>query len=161
MHLILVRHGIALDGYDDLNRPLTGRGIKRFEASAHRLRLLLAAEAPCLLWASHALRARQTAELIQRAMPVAGVAVHPWLYTGEFALLSRALHDHQGAAGIILVGHQPHLSLWTKALTGYDLAYRKGGFVMMDWQLYRAPQATLLHGYRVTAPGDGLPPFNP
>ena len=89
MRVVFVRHAIAEDGPDDVNRRLSDRGRERFGRSIEVLAGLLKKEKPYRLLTSPALRASQTAALIAQALPVAGVEVRDWIYTGSSARAER------------------------------------------------------------------------
>lgn len=103
MELLLWRHAEAEEGKDDLNRPLTARGIKQALRMADWLRPRLPKHLKT--YASPAVRTRQTVEALgipfktdRRLGPTAGIA----------DLI--ALSDWPAGGGaVLLVGHQPVL----------------------------------------------------
>lgn len=118
MHVVIVRHAIALDrevantrGVPEADRPLTDTGRKKMIAAARGLTRLL--PRPDLLASSPWLRARQSADLIADAFDGIEVTQTPALLPGHLQhdlidwLLSRDI-----AKTAILVGHEPDLGLW-------------------------------------------------
>jgi phosphohistidine phosphatase len=153
MKVFLVRHALAYERSrkrwpDDSLRPLTPAGKRKFRHAARGLATLLPRTAPIIT--SPFVRARQTAELLCKAMgrrkpqQQAELAAHQPARKGLALLRSR-----QGAA-IVLVGHEPYLgNLLSLALAGstrrLDAAFRKGGAVCLEFDGRIAPGgATLL-----------------
>ena len=109
MQLYLVRHAHALDGADDVARPLSPKG----RAQVKRLGGFLRASgvfAPEEIWHSGLVRACDTAELLaerlKSASPIRDVAGlmpgdDPRMIARRLAKLGRS---------VALVGHEPHLS---------------------------------------------------
>lgn len=109
MHLYLIRHAHALDGADDLARPLSPKGAKQVRALARRLRACDAFEAD-EIWHSPLRRAEETAVLLaQRLKSEARLASVGGLRPEDAAnsILKRldALRHP-----VAVVGHEPHLS---------------------------------------------------
>lgn len=150
MRVVFVRHAIAEDGPDDVNRRLSDRGRERFGRSIEVLAGLLKKEKPYRLLTSPALRASQTAALIAQALPVAGVEVRDWIYTGELGALRQTLSESR--EDLIIVGHEPHLSLWSRAVCGFDVNYRKGGLAQFACETGQWQQARLLYAFRALTP---------
>lgn len=150
MRVVFVRHAIAEDGLDDVNRQLSDRGRERFERSLTMLAGLLKKERPYRLLTSPALRASQTAALIVQSVPVAGLEVRDWIYTGEFSALRKALMESRD--DLIVVGHEPHLSMWSRAICGFDVSYRKGGLAQFECLDGQWQQAKLLYAFRALTP---------
>ncbi len=118
--LWLLRHGDAADGLPDAERPLTERGMRQAQAAGAALARLRTNIDVCL--SSPKLRAVQTAE---RACESLGVQV-----TIEPALSGEPFDVHQLTAtlgDVLLVGHDPSLSLTLHDLTGAQARMRKGG----------------------------------
>lgn len=123
MDLWLWRHAEAVDGGDDLARPLTKRGRKQALRMADWLLARLPAD--CRILVSPAVRTRQTAEALglpydicPEIAPAAGVE----------SLLAASAWPSAGG-GVLLVGHQPALGqLLAQLLSGEAAAWslRKG-----------------------------------
>ena len=118
--LWLLRHAEAADGSPDAARPLTDRGVSQAQAAGQSLARLGVTLDLCL--SSPKVRAMQTAEL---ACEPLGVEVRPAreLEGGPFdpEALCAGLED------VLLVGHDPSISLALHDLTGAHVRMRKGG----------------------------------
>lgn len=123
MEIILWRHAEAEDGADDLARALTDRGVNQAARVGRWLRDRVDGSWRVLV--SPALRTRQTAAAL--AMPF---TIDPSLAPGTPAsAVLRAAAWPDGAANIVVVGHQPTLGQVAALLmTGSraDVAIRKG-----------------------------------
>jgi phosphohistidine phosphatase len=112
MDLVLWRHCEAAPGIPDDARPLTPRGLKQADAMAR----WLAGELPraCRILVSPALRARQTAQALDRAYEI---SADVGTGTDVDALLEAA--GWPGAPETVLVvGHQPTLGQAVARLVG-------------------------------------------
>jgi len=125
MRVVLFRHGIAVDRLDpscpsDSERRLTAKGVKRTRAAARGLAALGVSASAVV--ASPYVRAQQTAAIAVAALRLGHLPVEtsesllPW---SEPGLLVRKLGDH-GPAGLVCVGHAPHLDRLLGALIGID-----------------------------------------
>jgi phosphohistidine phosphatase len=108
--LLLLRH--AKSSWDDpqladQDRPLNSRGRKAAARMADYMQD--AGFQPSIVLCSNALRARQTLELLQQALPKeATVKVEPRLYTaGSRELLTRIRRLSPSAPSVLVVGHNP------------------------------------------------------
>lgn len=119
IEVCLVRHGPAGQRGprwpDDSLRPLTPRGKGKMRAAARGLRALFEPE---VIYTSPLRRARQTAQIIAKAMGGVEVRVTERLATGDELELLREL-EWSGAKRILAVGHEPSISdTLSFALTG-------------------------------------------
>ncbi len=134
MLIYLLRHGVAEDrppGHaDDRERALTPEGAQRMQQEAQGMRRL-AIELDRLLTSPYA-RARQTAEIVGRALAVA-VEIEPALAPGmRLEDLQRAI-ERAGAQRVMVVGHEPDLSSVGGALIGGgQLQFKKGALALID-----------------------------
>ncbi|HEX9396799.1 MAG TPA: histidine phosphatase family protein [Burkholderiales bacterium] len=119
MDLILWRHADAEDGKPDLERALTPKGHKQAAAVAKWLRKRLPED--YALVSSPAVRARQTAEALQRS-----IRIEKQLAPG--ASVEAILKTAGNRGTVVLVGHQPDL--------GNALAYLLTGHAA-DWRLQK------------------------
>ncbi len=136
--LYLVRHAIAAERGeewpDDTKRPLTERGISRFEVCVRGLRHLDAAIDE--IFTSPLVRARQTADIL-----AAGVEEEPPVKvldalapghtaTAVMGQLAKAARRRR----IALVGHEPDLGELAAHLIGASraLPFKKGGVCRID-----------------------------
>lgn len=136
MDLYLVRHAIAgvadaSQWPDDRDRPLTRKGVERFESVARGLARL--GTSVDVMLASRFVRAWQTAEILCREAdwpdPVACEALESGRSPTD---VLQALQPHIGASAVALVGHEPNLhELASYLLTGdtshVAVEFKKGG----------------------------------
>jgi phosphohistidine phosphatase len=118
--LWLLRHAEAADGEPDDQRPLTERGLRQADAAGQALARLGVNIDICL--SSPKVRALQTAE---RACEPLGVEVKP-----ERGLAGEPIDADEltvGLGDVLLVGHDPSLSLLVHDLTGAQVRLKKGG----------------------------------
>jgi phosphohistidine phosphatase len=151
--LYLVRHAIAeerdpLRWPDDRLRPLTAKGMRRFEAAARGLRRLV--PTVDVLLTSPLVRARQTAEILvaeaQWPPPETMDALAPETPVGETI---SALASFSTARRVAAVGHEPHLSELATALLGGEptspfLVFRKGGVACVQFDVGANPRGGVL-----------------
>lgn len=143
MRLCIVRHGIAVPhgtpGVREDDRFLTEEGREKMQQAAMGLRRLgFASE---VIWTSPLIRARQTAEILQKAFGK-GIAVetHETLApSGSRQGLYREIRLCQKRFGsLTLVGHQPSLGeiageiAWGSPECSLEL--KKGGACVIDLQ---------------------------
>ncbi len=126
MHLILVRHGIAVDpakyaasGGAEPERPLTERGIKRAKRAARGLRRVV--DRIDLIATSPYNRAVQTAEIFCHALKKSDrpkIEPLPALAPGSMPKTSIDwLRQQDQNATIALVGHEPDMSRLLSVMT--------------------------------------------
>ncbi len=120
MDLILVRHAIAYDRDplrwpDDRERPLTDRGVERFEAAVSGLRRVV--DAVDTVLTSPYVRAVQTATVLEEVAgwPAATTCsvLEPSHLPGEVISF---LQQHHNGGAVALVGHEPLLGELAGAL---------------------------------------------
>lgn len=140
MRLILIRHGQAeassADG-SDFRRALTPAGRERLENAYPSLARYLNAKASCEVWTSPKTRALQTAEVLCRYMPHVSPEIQPFLEDGDIDAFANAIRNHRHGDTLVIVGHEPYLSDWVRAMTGLDVHFKKGCGEM----LYLPPHA--------------------
>lgn len=109
MHLYLVRHAHAVDGADDAERPLSGKGLAQIRDVG---RLLRTAEAVDMqqVWHSPLLRAQDTAVRLVKTLQVEVelLCVNGLRPGDEPELIARRLRN--AGKPVMVVGHEPHLS---------------------------------------------------
>ena len=143
MRLILFRHGIAEErrpDLDDADRQLTPDGIERTGLAAQGLAFYLG-EIDAIL-TSPKRRAVQTADLLSEATGVAYRISEP-LATGTISQALSAV-KRCGQSSVVLVGHEPQLSMIGERLCGVGAAsfieLKKAGAVVL--RLSRVDPAT-------------------
>lgn len=132
MELYFLRHAIAIEPEEfkgsDVERPLSAEGRKKMIEEVQGMKALGISFDTLL--SSPLLRARQTAELVKKHLPFAGeIQIEPLLIPGSnFEKLIEKL-TQRDEKSVMLVGHEPSLSLWIQALIGMrqSLRLKKGG----------------------------------
>ncbi len=134
MRMWLIQHGKAFSKEEDPDRPLTAAGRDDVARTAARLGALAAR--PTAVWHSGKTRARETAQIVARALGVADTEPHP-----ELAPLADPswLVDQIAARSedLAVCGHLPHLARVTSRLVaGRDepsvARFHQGGVVCLE-----------------------------
>jgi phosphohistidine phosphatase len=117
----LLRHGDALDGSPDSDRPLSDEGREQSRTAGAALKALGVELDACL--ASPKVRAADTAKLVCAEFDV-DPHLEPQLAGGPFdpEALATGLGDE-----VLLVGHDPDFSTAVHDLTGAEVRLSKGG----------------------------------
>lgn len=133
MKLIFLRHGIAEDkGYtDDANRKLTPKGIDKLHQSIPFLAAYVEKKEP-EIWTSPKVRAEETAQILKEYLPDAQIEYKDFIATGELEKLDEELGLVEDKT-IIIVGHEPYLSMWTWEITGEEVKIKKGGALEIEY----------------------------
>jgi phosphohistidine phosphatase len=138
MRLLVIRHAQAVPqgtrGLADGDRPLTADGERRFGASA--LAIARVVPAPDVLLTSPLLRARQTAALLAAAWRDIEPVFEPALASGNVNTLLTMLERHPRAATVVLVGHEPTVSMLLAELLGVTssgaIAFEPGAAALLE-----------------------------
>ncbi|MDZ7266994.1 MAG: phosphohistidine phosphatase SixA [candidate division KSB1 bacterium] len=142
MKIYLIRHGIAALRETwtrpDNERPLTEKGRRRTAQVAAALRRLEGELTH--LYTSPLLRARQTAEIIQKKLQIHKLEETALLQNDAApADLLSFLNQHEDGATLGLVGHEPHLSaLLGFLVTGRNTAFmtfKKAGVALVEGEV--------------------------
>jgi phosphohistidine phosphatase len=147
MQVILFRHGIAVDaqeaadkGIKEHDRPLTRPGIARTAEAVEGLHALV--KSVDLIAHSPLVRARQTADILAKAYPSARRVETRTLRPGTAAETLAQFVAQRASSGapdtVILVGHEPDLSLWAAwATTGERrslFSLKKAGACLIEFE---------------------------
>ena len=124
--LWLLRHGHALDGSPDAERPLSEKGERQARAAGRALKALGVEMDACLT--SPKMRAADTAKLACEALGIEAMQ-EPLLAGGPFDAnaLAAGLGDE-----VLLVGHDPDFSTAVHDLTGAQVRLKKGGLAGIE-----------------------------
>jgi len=145
MDIIVIRHGIALDGEEaaalglsDAERPLTPKGQRRTRAAAIGLRATLDGAKIDDIVVSPLLRARQTADILAGYLDDPTIEeTHELAPPVDMQALDRFLHTHFGDRRLLLVGHEPDLATWVSwSLTRRRdrlMAFKKAGAALLEF----------------------------
>lgn len=135
MKLYFFRHGHAEDAqgpeFDDFTRNLTSKGIGRTEAAGKALVKL--GVKPKYLYASPRARARQTADILAKALDVK-VSVREEVNFGfNSQHVQSMIAELEAIDEIMFVGHEPDLSITVSSLVGGgEILMKKGGMARVD-----------------------------
>jgi phosphohistidine phosphatase len=140
MEIILVRHGHALDeapGLGDAGRWLSERG-RKASRDVGRWLGKRKKRRPAAIWSSPLVRAQQTAEILAaktgyKGEVKAAAELSPGRDPGDLVNLLAGLTLD---GPLVLVGHEPSLSLLAKALLGEVAlpSFKKSGAVGLSWE---------------------------
>jgi phosphohistidine phosphatase len=135
MKLYFFRHGHAEDAqmpdFDDFTRALTDKGIERTEAAGKALAKL--GVKPTQLYASPRLRARQTAEILGKALEVPVIVREEVGFGFHVPAVETLIEGLDADAEVMFVGHEPDLSATVSALIGGgEIIMKKGGLARVD-----------------------------
>jgi phosphohistidine phosphatase len=121
----LLRHGEAVDGSPDAERPLTERGQEQARAAGAALAALGVPIDACL--SSPKVRSADTARLACEPLDVE-VRLEPDLAGGPFDAHRLA----RGLGEVLLVGHDPDFSMAIHTMTGAQVRMKKGGLAGVE-----------------------------
>jgi phosphohistidine phosphatase len=144
MRLLIIRHAIAVarstPDIPDEERPLTGRGKRRFQRAARGLARIVGR--PDVLLTSPLVRASKTARIAARAWGRVEPIEEPALAGDDTEAVLAAVVAHAQETGdaedalVAVVGHEPHLSGLLARLIGASdadrVAFRKGGAALVE-----------------------------
>lgn len=139
MRILFIRHGEAVeaDRFDgpDVQRPLTKQGKQHVSATA----LHIAKNYPDLrrVVTSQAVRARETAHLLARAVGAKRVEVRATLNPGASPnAMLKLLQSLKRSSWVALVGHEPDFSESVSRLVSdgaLRMKLKKSGFADVEW----------------------------
>jgi len=135
MRTLVIRHAQAVppqSGLPDDERALTPDGERRFASTALGIARLV--PTPDALVTSPLLRARQTAALLKAAWGGIDVGIEPALASGSVDAILAVLDNHPPDASVVLVGHEPTVSMLVARLTGARdaPAFEPGAAALVD-----------------------------
>lgn len=138
MRCYLLRHGVAVEpeswSGNDFERPLTREGCARMEHEARAIDDL----SLDLDWivTSPLLRAKQTAEIVAARLNMRAKLVEDPRLAGGFNLerLGTIRSDYRAAKAIVLVGHEPAMSLTIgRAIGGASVELKKAALAGIEF----------------------------
>lgn len=154
MKIYIVRHAIAelRENWQDPDeqRPLTAKGRKKMARIVTGLRRLEVELTH--LYASPLVRAQQTAEIVQEGLKIKQIATTDLLVPeADPAQILSFLNEHDDAAALALVGHEPHVSALLAFLaTGRReifALFKKGGMALLEGDKPLQPGHLLLRWF--------------
>ncbi len=123
--LILMRH--AKSSWDlplsDIQRPLNERGLRNAPEMGRRIKN--SGIIPQLIYTSDAVRAYTTAQLVREALNSdIPIQVEPKIYDSTLQTLLRIIENFpEEVDTILMIGHNPTISLLTNYLAGKEVGY--------------------------------------
>jgi phosphohistidine phosphatase len=149
MRCYFLRHGIAVepDAWQgsDFDRPLTREGRDRMKREAKAIaKLSLGFDR---IVTSPLLRAKQTAEILAERLDMRDALVEDERLGGRFniARLGEILDAHADCKSLVLVGHEPALSVTIgQAIGGADVEMKKAALAGVELTDPRSASGTLI-----------------
>jgi phosphohistidine phosphatase len=148
MRCFFLRHGIAVDpeawSGSDFDRPLTREGRERMEREARAIDEL-SLDLDCIV-TSPLLRAAETARLVAERLDMVGKLVEdPRLGSGfNLERFAAILAGHADAKTIMLVGHEPSMSMTIgRAIGAASVELKKAALAGIELDDPSAPRGTL------------------
>ena len=130
MEIVFLRHGKAelfSENKPDFERELTEEGRKKMKQAAEGLACCLFPEHKVQIWTSPFVRTCQTAQLLKAAFGKrAKLRTVEAVASGSLRDLSPEWADLPEETVLIIVGHEPMISEWTKSLSGASAVFRPG-----------------------------------
>lgn len=127
MKLYLMRHGKAMDaalGYDDFQRILTEKGVRRVGQMSRWLARM--GVAPRVIYASPRVRAQQTALILGEALGKKVITREEVNFEFQMQHVETLIQGYEEDAEIFFVGHNPSLSEVARDLTGANISMDVG-----------------------------------
>lgn len=128
MEVVFMRHGKAeprSDAKPDFERELTSIGRKKVKQAARGLAHCLYNGRDIRIWSSPVKRALQTAELLRGAFgKKIKVQVMDAIANGDFPEIQTEWSKLPHPDVLVIVGHEPLLSEWTKKISDTALTFR-------------------------------------
>ncbi|MFT4713170.1 MAG: phosphohistidine phosphatase [Candidatus Azotimanducaceae bacterium] len=118
MELLLMRHGSAQESRNDFSRRLTAHGMEEVHLAAKSISRH--EFVPDILFASPLTRAQQTAEIVSSHLVISAVECDRIVPAGDCKQVCDFL-DGCEAKKVLLVSHQPFVSLFIQYLTGEQI----------------------------------------
>lgn len=135
MELLLVRHGKAQQREDvsrDRERKLVPKAHKQLKEDIPYLREYLKGREKVYLWSSRVVRAMETAEIIKNICKIEAIEYYDFIETGDFYELEESVKEIEAVSTIIIVGHQPYLSQWSRVICKKTIDFDKGSAVSFE-----------------------------
>ena len=130
VQIILIRHGIAEDrahGQSDFDRKLTEKGRQRLFDTLPQLWNLLG-DGQAQIWSSPLVRAIETSQIAADIFHIKKTVRCDFISEGYFSGFLKAVEELESAVNhvILVIGHEPDMGYWSKALCGAFLPFKKG-----------------------------------
>ena len=129
MDIIFVRHGKAEElsaVSEDSKRQLTKEGKKSIKATVDQIVNYIKSENEIYIWSSSAARAIQTAKILADKLNVHNLKMYHFILTGDYDAFVNEMKELKEKTTLIVVGHEPHLSDWSKQIQDKNIPFEKG-----------------------------------
>lgn len=129
MDIILIRHGKAEDRTDhteDAQRALTSAGRKKLQETLPGLHSMVSDLDKAQIWTSPFFRASQTAQIVSELFKIKTIRPFDFIATGDFEAITETLAVEKPKGPVLIIGHEPHLGLWSERFCGIRLPFKKG-----------------------------------
>lgn len=150
--LILIRHAKAEPlekSSEDSQRRLTKTGIEDLKKILPELKEYFIAAEEILLCSSQKLRSLQTAEVIADYFGINEIEKHDWISNGNIDGLLAKLKQMKPVSSLVIIGHEPHLSDWSRQLCGSSaIPFSKAmavGFQISSGEQIKAKPIWMIH----------------
>ncbi len=134
MKVVLIRHGEAKSkklGETDFDRELTKRGALALREYYPKMLDLLEPTRASELWVSTAIRARQTADIVNETLNIETIRERPYLYGQDQQDFMDELAE-TNADLVVVVGHIPFMEDVCARLTGTALDFSAGAVAAIE-----------------------------
>ncbi|HEY3424804.1 MAG TPA: histidine phosphatase family protein [Negativicutes bacterium] len=108
----------------DKERELTDKGREKVEAAVRGLRSVNVRSGKTYVWSSPLPRALATAQIVAGTVSGGEVNVKEAIATGDFDSLAREWAGFGVKDTLIIVGHEPYLSLWSARLANVMVSFK-------------------------------------
>ena len=133
--LVFVRHGEAQNSADqstELYGALSEKGRAQINRILPKFDEIASPKFNIIICSSLASRSFETAQIIANHLKVSEVKKCAFIADGDINGLYEEIQNTKGQFCMIITGHEPYLSYWTKQISGYNLPYEKGSAVCFD-----------------------------
>ncbi len=133
MKLLFIRHGKAMErgSMPDAERYLTEAGIQGLKTYFPYLAESLRGQ-DTVIWTSELIRSVETGRILAEEIGTGETVIKAFVQNGKIEQLLDALYELEPGVLPIIVGHEPHLSVWTYKLTGEEYFFKKGAVLLLE-----------------------------
>lgn len=148
MELIFIRHGQAEKRQpekNDAERALTPRGEAKIRKIAQALKDYLPVNKRMVIWSSPMIRSLQTAAILAEAWRQKVDRINDSIGTGDLeSLAAEWCGLDRDEICLVVVGHEPYLSDWSREICGIELPFKKGSAAGFRLSVPGIPDGKLL-----------------
>ena len=141
-----MRHGSAKDSRDDFSRRLTARGVEEVHTAAKSISQQKFD--PDIIFASPFPRAQETARIVAIHLSIGVVECDRIVPSGDCQEVCGLLEEYNnsidGTSKVLIVSHQPFVSLFIQYLTGAQIFMNTASLSMIQVESFYPGCGTLL-----------------